>query len=111
MIKIKVTENEEIIDKVTKTVIEKNITSGSLTLIGAVDSCCISSMPTDDAKKDIIQEFHEPLEVSGTGEIQNGKAHIHIVLGREDKTALSGHLQWGKVKTWFVSVYITPLNE
>lgn len=111
MIKIAVTKNEEIINKITKTITKKRINSGSITLIGAVDSCYISTMPTNDAKKDMLQEFHEPLEVTGTGEIQNGKVHIHIVLGREDKTAISGHLHWGKVKTWFVNVYVSPLEE
>lgn len=107
MLKIEIKKGEEIIKKITDIIKEKQIKTGSLTLIGGVDSCCISTMPKNDATKDILTEYHEPLELSGTGEIVNGKIHIHVTLGREDKSTLSGHLHWGKVATWFVNVYIS----
>ena len=81
-----------------------------VSLIGAVDSCCISNMPRSDAKKDILSEYNEPLELSGTGEIIDGKPHIHCVLGREGDSTLSGHLHWAKVETWYVSAYVILLD-
>ena len=111
MIKISVKAGEEVIDTVTKYLEKKGVTEGSISIIGAVDECCISTMPKSDAKKDILTEYHEPLEMSGTGEIHEGKPHIHAVLGREDKTAVFGHLHWGKVKNWFVNVYVMPVTD
>lgn len=110
MIKIIINNGEEVIEKVTKTLQEKNIREGSMvSIIGAVSDCCISTMPQENAKKDILTEYHEPLEMSGTGEIQNGKVHIHAVLGREGNKAVFGHLHWAKVKDWFVHVYVISL--
>ena len=107
MIKISVEPGEEIISKVSKIIEEKNIKEGSLvSIIGAVDECCISTMSKEDAKKDILSEYHEPLELSGTGEIHEGVPHIHVVLGRERNKAIFGHLRWGRVKSWFVHVYV-----
>jgi uncharacterized protein len=110
MIKIHITSGEEIIAKVTDVVKEKKITAGTISLIGAIASCKISTMPKHDAKTDIVTEYTEPLELSGTGEIVDGKIHIHVVLGREGNVAIMGHLHEGHVKTWFVDVYITPLQ-
>ncbi|HSW88045.1 MAG TPA: PPC domain-containing DNA-binding protein [Candidatus Saccharimonadales bacterium] len=111
MHKIVINPQEEIIEIVTKYLQENNIKQGSIvSVIGAVDECCISTMPKEDAKKDILTEYHEPLEMSGVGEIQNGKPHIHATFGREGNQAVFGHLHWAKVKNWFVNVYILPLD-
>ena len=110
MLKIHIAPGEEIIEMITKQLKKENITKGSVTLIGAVDSCCISTMSKDDAKKDILTEYNEPLELSGTGEITDGKPHIHVTLGRENNQTVFGHLHWGKIKEWFVNVYVTPLS-
>ena len=99
--------HEEILETVTSVLKSE----GSIvSIIGAVDSCCISTMPKRNAKKDILTEYHEPLELSGTGEIQDGKPHIHCVLGREKNVAIFGHLHWGKVENWFINVYILPIE-
>ena len=65
-------------------------------------------MAQEDAKKDILKEYHEPLEMSGTGEIHDSKPHIHCALGREGNVAIFGHLHWAEVKNWFVNIYIFP---
>ena len=93
MIKIRIEPGEEIIEVVTRTLQEKDIKEGSIvSIVGAVDECCISTMPKKNAKKDILTEYHEPLEISGTGEVHEGKPHMHAVLGREGNIALFGHL-------------------
>ena len=89
---------------------ELNIVRGAIvSVIGAVDSCCISNMPRADAKRDILTEYVEPLELSGTGEIREGKPHIHCVLGREGDAALSGHLHSAHVVNWYVGIYVMPI--
>lgn len=110
MIKLEIKSGEEIIESLTKQLAAKGIKEAAIvSIIGAVDACRISTMPLYNAKQAIHTEYNEPLELSGTGEIENGKPHIHAVLGRTDQTALMGHLEWGKIKTWFVHVYLIEL--
>ncbi len=82
-----------------------------VSLIGAVDSCAISNMPAGDARSDIITEYAQPCELSGTGEITDGEVHIHAVLGREGDVAVSGHLHWAQVETFFVHAYVMPVTD
>ena len=111
MLKITVEPGEEVVDAITKHIKAKNVSEGSIvSIIGAVDACSISTMPKENAKKDIVTEYHEPLEISATGEIHEGKPHIHAVLGREGNIAVFGHLHWARVKQWFVNIYIIPLE-
>lgn len=77
-----------------------------VSIIGAVDSFCISNMPKNAPKEDILTKYHEPCELSATGEIRDGKPHIHATLSREGDAVLHGHLHWAKVETWFVNVYV-----
>jgi predicted DNA-binding protein with PD1-like motif len=104
---IEVKPGEEVIEKVTTELAKKNIINGAIvSLLGAVDSCCISNMPKDDATADILNEYSEPFEMSGSGDVKNGKPHIHCVMSRENEIALAGHLHWARVDTWFVRLYI-----
>jgi len=106
---IRVRSGEEVMETVTKRLTEEAITNGAIvTVIGAVDEVCISNMPKGDAKSDILAEFRQPFEFSGTGEVKDGIPHIHAVLGAEGNAALSGHLHWAKVETHFVNVYVVP---
>jgi predicted DNA-binding protein with PD1-like motif len=103
---------EEVIETLTKQAADQGITDGAIvSLIGAVDACAISNMLADDAGTDIITEYQQPFELSGTGEIQNGKVHVHVVLGREGDTALAGHLHWARVETFFVHAYTLALQD
>jgi len=88
----------------------QGIENGAIvSLVGAVGSACISNMPKRDASSDILTEYEQPMEMSGTGEIKDGKPHVHCVLGTEGDVTLSGHLHWAKVDRWFVRVYVMPL--
>jgi len=108
MVIISVQPGQEIIETVAHELRKLGIQNGAIvSLIGAVDSCCISNMPKDDAKSDILTEYRQPFEMAGTGEIKDGKPHIHCVLGGEGNTALAGHLHWARVDNWFVNVYVT----
>ncbi len=110
MFLISVQSGQEVMSTVNAALAERGVQNGAVvSLIGAVDACCISNMPADDASKDILTEYAQPFELSGTGEIKDGKAHLHVVLGREGDAALSGHLHWARVATFFVNAYILPL--
>jgi predicted DNA-binding protein with PD1-like motif len=77
-------------------------------LIGAVDSFTVSTMPADDATKDVITDYAQPAELHGTGEIKDGKVHIHSTLAVEGDRGVSGHLHRARVGTWFARAYVLP---
>ncbi|MBF0383780.1 MAG: DNA-binding protein [Magnetococcales bacterium] len=110
MEKIRIDPGQEVISVVDNHLKKHGITDGAIvSVIGAVDECCISNMPKSDPREDILNEYSEPFEISGSGEIRDGKAHIHIVLGKEGDQTLSGHLHWAKVETWYVHVFVIPI--
>ncbi|MFJ6198663.1 PPC domain-containing DNA-binding protein [Micromonospora sp. NPDC092111] len=109
---LSVKPGEELIETLTRRAAEEGITDGAIvSLVGAVDECAISNMHASDANIDIVSEYRQPFELSGTGEIRGGKVHLHVVLGRQGDTALAGHLHWARVETFFVHAYTLALRE
>jgi predicted DNA-binding protein with PD1-like motif len=109
--RISVEAGKELMKTLEEECARQEIRNGAIvSVIGAVDGCCISNMPMSDAHQDILTEYDEPFELTGVGEIRDGKPHIHCVLGREGDQALSGHLHWAYVRTWFVAVYVLPMD-
>jgi predicted DNA-binding protein with PD1-like motif len=90
---------------------EHGIASAAIvTLIGAVDSFTLSTMPADDATKDIITDYELPAEITATGEIVNGRLHIHAVMAIEGDRAISGHLHRAQIGTWFARAYLLAVT-
>jgi predicted DNA-binding protein with PD1-like motif len=88
---------------------EKGITDAAIvTLIGAVDSFTVSTMPADDATKDVLTDYGLPAEMTATGEIVGGKPHIHAVMAVEGDRAISGHVHRARIGTWFARAYVLP---
>lgn len=109
-LKIQVGKEQEVMETLNAFFEKEKITAGAIvSIIGAVDECCISNMPKKNALKDILTEYKIPMELSGAGEIRDGKAHIRCVLGKEGNSTLSGHLHLAKVQNWFVNAYILPM--
>jgi len=105
--KYRIEKGEELIAGLSKHLKEDSISKGAIvSLLGGISSCKIHTMPKSDPTKSITAEFNEPLELSGTGSIENGEIHIHAVFGREDKSAIMGHLHWAEIDTWFVDVHV-----
>jgi uncharacterized protein len=101
--------DEEMMASITRQAAEQGITEGAIvSLIGAVDAFTLSTMPADDASKDIITEYAQPAEMSGTGEIVDGVVHIHATMAVEGDRGLSGHLHRAKVGHWFARAYVLP---
>ena len=108
-VKIQVSAGYEVVKTVAEEAQKKGIPNAAIvSLVGAVDEFCISNMPKGNAKDDILTEFAEPCEMSGTGEIVDGRVHLHCVFGREDNSTVSGHLHWANVSNWFVNAYVLP---
>jgi len=88
---------------------EKGITDAAIvTLIGAADSFTISTMPADDATKDVLTDYDVPGEMTATGDIVGGQVHIHAVMAIEGDRAVSGHLHRAQIGTHFARAYLLP---
>lgn len=110
MLLVSAQPGDEVMESLSAQLKQHGVTNGAIvSLIGAIDTCCISNMPADDASQDILTEYHQPFELSGTGEVKDGTLHLHVVLGRQGDVALTGHLHWARVQTFFVNAYIMPL--
>ncbi|MEV6300397.1 PPC domain-containing DNA-binding protein [Actinoplanes sp. NPDC051861] len=105
---IKVGKGEEVLGAVGAAVEELGITAASITLIGAVQTATVSVMKKDDALTDYLRSYNQPLELSGTGEVADGKVHLHVTLYGEDLVT-GGHLHAATVETFFVHAYVQPL--
>jgi predicted DNA-binding protein with PD1-like motif len=106
-----ISPGQEVLTEVEAQLRERGITDAAVaSLIGAVDACAISNMDAADPGKDIITEYEQPFELSGTGEITKGRAHLHVVLGKQGDCALAGHLHWARVENFFVHAYVIVLE-
>jgi predicted DNA-binding protein with PD1-like motif len=97
----------ELLDTIERSVKERGIaTAAIVALIGAVDSFTLSTMPASDARKDVITDYELPAEMTATGEIVDGRPHIHAVMAVEGDRAISGHLHRAQIGTWFARAYL-----
>jgi uncharacterized protein len=108
MITIEV-QDSELMTSLARQAAERGISNGAIvSLIGAVDAFTLSTMPADDATKDILTDYGLPAEMSGTGEIIDGTIHVHAVMAVEGDRAISGHLHQASIGTWFARAYVLP---
>ncbi|GIF03205.1 PCC domain-containing protein [Actinoplanes siamensis] len=105
---IKVGKGDEVLGTVGEAVAELGITAAAITLIGAVQTATVSVMKKDDAQTDYLRTYDQPLELSGTGEVTDGKVHLHVTLYGEDFVT-GGHLHAATVQDFFVHAYVNPL--
>jgi uncharacterized protein len=100
----------DLLDAIERSAKERGITNAAIvTLIGAVDSFTVSTMPAGDARKDVVTEYELPAEMTATGEIVNGHPHVHAVMAVEGDRAISGHLHKAQISTWFARAYVLPV--
>lgn len=107
MLVVSVPPGGEVLETVERQAKQHGISNAAIvSLIGAVDGAAISTMPASDPHRDVLTEYLAPIELSGTGELVDGRAHIHAVLGLAGDRTVSGHLHWARVETHFVRVYV-----
>ena len=110
IIKVRIESGQELMKRLEEECNRLGVKHAAIvSLLGAIDSCCIHNMQHTDSHKPVINEYQEPMELSGTGAVIDGKPHIHCVLSREGDAALAGHLHWARIDSWFVDLYIAPL--
>lgn len=91
-----------IVETLTDFIQNQHIHSGEVTGIGAVNEVTLRFF-TPSTKNYVDKTFYEQMEVtniSGNVSEIEGKPtlHLHITLGREDYTALAGHLLDARVR-------------
>ncbi len=105
---IEVLKDQEVLETIQAEVSARDVEYATINLIGAVHECAVSVMRKDDALNDLVREYDQPFELTGTGEVVDGKVHIHVTLGGED-VVVSGHLHRAMVRDFFVRAYVTDL--
>jgi uncharacterized protein len=112
MFLVTVQSGQEVLETIAAHASDRGVTDAAIvSLIGAVDTACVSTMSQLDATDNTLIDYDQPMEATGTGEIRDGTVHIHIVLGVEGNTPISGHLHRATVETHFVNAYIQPLTK
>ena len=102
-------KNAELLETIEQHVNELGITNGAIvSLIGAVDSFTVSTMPATDATKGMITDYDLPAEMHGTGEIVDSSIHVHATMAVEGDEGVSGHVHRAQVGTWFARAYVVP---
>lgn len=107
---IQVNKDQEVLQTVQEEVDKLSLGSAVITLIGAVNEAEVSVMAKDNESVDYLRRYSQPMELSGTGEVIEGKAHLHVTLAGEDITA-AGHLHRAVVGGFFVRAYLTVFGN
>lgn len=103
--------NAELLESITEQAAKHGITNAVVTLIGAVDNFTVSNMPAGDASGHIVTSYPLPAEMTATGEIVDGKIHIHAVMSIQGDRGVSGHLHQAQIDTWFARAYVEPATH
>lgn len=103
----------DIVEILTDFIISQNIQAGEVTGIGAVSEATLRFF-TPSTKDYVDKTFKEQMEVtniSGNVSVIEEKPvlHLHITLGREDYSALAGHLLEAKIQGAAEFIFY-PLN-
>jgi uncharacterized protein len=104
--------NAELIESLTKQAAERGITYGAIVaLIGAIDNFTVSTNPAGDATAHTITNYPLPAEMTATGEIVDGKPHIHVVMAVQGDRAICGHLHQAHIGTSFARAYVIASDD
>jgi predicted DNA-binding protein with PD1-like motif len=99
----------ELIESLTKQAAEQGITYAAIVaLIGAIDSFTVSTNPVDDPTAHTYSHYPLPAEMTATGEIVDGKPHIHAVMAVQGDRTIGGHLHTAHLGTSFARAYVIP---
>jgi predicted DNA-binding protein with PD1-like motif len=101
--------NAELNESLTNQAAEQGITYAAIVaLIGAIDSFTVSTNPAGDATAHTYSSYPLPAEMTATGEIVDGKPHIHAVMAVQGDRTIGGHLHQAHIHTSFARAYVIP---
>lgn len=103
--------DDDLTESLTRQAREHGITDAAIvSLIGGVDSFTVSTMPADDATRDLVSTYSLPAEMHGSGEIKDGVVHVHATMAVQGDRAVAGHVHRARVGTWFARAYVISLE-
>ncbi|SFT14441.1 hypothetical protein SAMN05660206_11511 [Sphingobacterium wenxiniae] len=99
---VSIADKSGIVDALTDFVVSQKIKAGQIVGLGAANEATLRFF-NPETKKYVDKTFREQLEITNlTGnisEVENKPVlHLHITLGRDDYTALAGHLLDAKIR-------------
>ncbi|MFP8892633.1 MULTISPECIES: PPC domain-containing DNA-binding protein [Chryseobacterium] len=99
---VSIENHSNIVEALTDFIQNQNIRAGEVTGIGAVSEATLRFF-NPATKKYVDRTFKEQMEVTNisgnVSEIEGEQTlHLHITLGRQDYTALAGHLLEAKIQ-------------
>jgi uncharacterized protein len=101
--------NAELMESITRQAAEHGIAYGAIVaLIGAIDSFTVSTTPAADPTAHTYSSYPWPAEMTATGEIVDGKPHIHAVMAVQGDRTIGGHLHRAQLGTSFARAYVIP---
>ena len=101
--------NAELMESLTQQCAEQGITYAAIVaLIGAIDSFTVSTNPAGDPTAHTYSSYPLPAEMTATGEIVDGKPHIHAVMAVQGDRTIGGHLHTAHLGTSFARAYVIP---
>ena len=104
--------NAELIESITRQAAEQGIIYAAIVaLIGAVDGFTVSTNPVGDPTAHTYSSYPLPAEMTGTGEIIDGKPHIHAVMAVQGDRAVAGHLHKAHIGTFFARAFVIPTEQ
>ncbi|HTF53201.1 MAG TPA: DUF296 domain-containing protein [Pseudonocardia sp.] len=99
--------NAELMESITKQAAEQGIANAAIVaLIGAIDSFTVSTNPAGDPTAHTYSNYPLPAEMTATGEIVDGKPHIHAVMAVQGDRTIGGHLHKAYLGTSFARAYV-----
>ena len=102
----------ELLESITRQAAEQGITYGAIVaLIGAPDSFTLSTPPIGDPRSHTYSSYRMPAEMTATGEIVDGKPHIHAVMAVQGDRTIGGHLHEAQLDSSFARAYIIPSQD
>jgi len=99
-------------ESITKQAAGQGITYAAIVALnGAVDSFTVSTNPAGDATAHTYSAYSMPAEMTATGEIVDGRPHIHAVMAVQGDRAIVGHLHKAQLDTSFARAYVIPSEQ
>jgi predicted DNA-binding protein with PD1-like motif len=101
--------NAELMESIAEQAAGQGITDGAIVaLIGAIDSFTVSTPPIGDPTAHTSSSYPLPAEMTATGEIVDGKPHIHAVMAVQGDRTIGGHLHKAQLGASFARAYVIP---
>lgn len=111
LIEVRVDPKNDVVETIQNQLHTLNIKSAAIvSIVGTITSCRLINKPRNRVKSDIYTDLVEEMDLSGNGEVRDGKALLRVILSGETGKMYTGTLHSAKSKLSTVSVYVLPMH-